>query len=78
MIFCRKCKTEPTLRASRPRLCWTCAKRLRLCIYCGEELDAQNELGVCPFCDPPESPGCGNHSRGSERADYQYHGSYVE
>ena len=78
MTPCRKCQSAPTLRASKPRLCWACAKRLRICIYCGVELKPENDLGVCPSCDPPDAGGCGNRSRGWERADIQYHGSYVE
>lgn len=76
MTLCHKCCSAPTLRASIPRLCWACAKQLHICIYCGDELDPDNSLGVCPFCDPPWSGGAGNRTRGWELADLQYHGSY--
>ena len=76
---CTECRTNSILRASKPKLCWVCAKKLAICIYCGVELDEANaERGVCSLCDPPKVAGVGSRDRGYEKADRQYHGGFNE
>lgn len=76
---CTQCQKNSILKASKPMICWACAKELGICIYCGAELyETNKERGVCSLCDPPKVSGVGSRQRGYESADRQYHGGYVE
>ncbi len=76
---CIRCAKRPTLKSARSCLCWTCARNLGVCIYCGRALvHPKDGANICTYCIPTPHPGCGNTVRGSELADLQYHGSKID
>lgn len=75
MKKCIVCNQNPTLKASTPGICWTCAKQLGMCIYCG---GPGRSDGICNKCDPANSTYLGGHLGGRDDrkvSDSQYHGA---